>query len=364
MQYVLFACGISMLLFSSVQLLTPNKKPVHYFMVSGCVPVAYILFHFWAHRVGLLVYVPVLALSDIAVTVLAIPGFYFAALTLVNSGTSPTRSFRVYFSIFLLVAIAVGVYNALTVLRFVEATGRLPSRFELPVVRTVSLLVYSTFVVAILHPLTVAIHRIRTEPALHRPEVHRQLHFLSLYLVATFILVIATVYENEPLLVLALTIIGLIATAFSLTALIASYFSETGLVPSAHPCVRRPDWDCTEEGLAKRLDDLMNRQEAYREPELTLPQLAKLLNEKPLRLSYHLKMCRGTNFRGYINDLRLQAVARDLVNYPDKTILEIAFSHGFNSKSSFNTLFFAAFGKTPRDFRKDSILGSPKVTHE
>ena len=99
----------------------------------------------------------------------------------------------------------------------------------------------------------------------------------------------------------------------------------------------------------------------YRNEELTLPQLARALGVEPRRLSYHFKTRCGTNFRGYINDLRLRAVCRDLLESPDSSILDLAYKNGFNSKSSFNMLFLKAYGLTPREFRsrgKNSLAGN------
>jgi AraC-like DNA-binding protein len=48
-------------------------------------------------------------------------------------------------------------------------------------------------------------------------------------------------------------------------------------------------------------------------------------------------------FRGYINEFRLTAVCRDLLLDPRHSILDIGFSNGFNSKSSFNALFFRKY---------------------
>ena len=81
-----------------------------------------------------------------------------------------------------------------------------------------------------------------------------------------------------------------------------------------------------------------------------------MLGEEPKRLSYHLNVSLSTSFRGYINELRLAAVCQDLLAEPRRSILDIAFANGFNSKSSFNTLFFKKYGITPREFRRENLV--------
>ena len=41
--------------------------------------------------------------------------------------------------------------------------------------------------------------------------------------------------------------------------------------------------------------------------------------------------------------------------YKEKTILELAFESGFNSKTTFNRVFKEKIGMTPQDFRKKMV---------
>ena len=65
-------------------------------------------------------------------------------------------------------------------------------------------------------------------------------------------------------------------------------------------------------------------------------------------------------FKSSINELRLEAVCRELMADPRRTILDTIFANGFNSKSSFNDLFFKKYGMTPKEFRRAN-LGRPGV---
>jgi AraC-like DNA-binding protein len=60
------------------------------------------------------------------------------------------------------------------------------------------------------------------------------------------------------------------------------------------------------------------------------------------------------NFYDYINSFRVQK-AKELLKspkYKDQTILSLAFEAGFNSKTTFNTVFKKATGLTPSQFAK------------
>jgi AraC-like DNA-binding protein len=92
-------------------------------------------------------------------------------------------------------------------------------------------------------------------------------------------------------------------------------------------------------------------------PELTLDQLALQLSLRPRVLSQVINDRLGQNFYDFINRYRIQEASRLLTNPKDRkiTILEVLYEVGFNSKSSFNTLFKKYTGLTPSEFKKKSL---------
>lgn len=106
--------------------------------------------------------------------------------------------------------------------------------------------------------------------------------------------------------------------------------------------------------IADRLKQFMEKERPFLEPELTLEQLAVMLSLKPKILSQVINEVLQQNFFEFVNRYRIEAAMRMLTKPADKkiTVLEVLYEVGFNSKSSFNTLFKKHTGLTPSEFRK------------
>lgn len=104
--------------------------------------------------------------------------------------------------------------------------------------------------------------------------------------------------------------------------------------------------------LEARVRRLMEEERLYARQDLTVESLADILGSPAGAVSALFNAALNTNFRAFVNEYRLRQVMRDLVDKPDDSILDIAFDNGFNSKTSFNTLFSQAAGCSPREYRK------------
>lgn len=103
-----------------------------------------------------------------------------------------------------------------------------------------------------------------------------------------------------------------------------------------------------------RLLDLMRTEKPYTNPDLTLTELAGQLGISPHNLSEVLNTQLQRNFFDFVNGYRVEAVRKILSDPTQKhlKILAIAFEAGFNSKTSFNTIFKKETGMTPSGFQK------------
>jgi AraC-like DNA-binding protein len=116
--------------------------------------------------------------------------------------------------------------------------------------------------------------------------------------------------------------------------------------------------------LTERLIIHMSEERPYLNPELTLGELSAQINLAKHELTDLLNVHMEMNFFTFVNDFRLKAVTRRLANpdYDHLTIMAIANDCGFNSKSTFNSLFKQAYDHTPSDYKKMLRNGSAVIS--
>ncbi|HRI19938.1 MAG TPA: helix-turn-helix domain-containing protein, partial [Panacibacter sp.] len=116
----------------------------------------------------------------------------------------------------------------------------------------------------------------------------------------------------------------------------------------------------TNDADKKSLDLLllyMQTKKPFLEPELNVESLAIQVSLKPKELSRLINENLNQNFFDFVNRYRIDEAKRLLTNPADKkiTVLEVLYEVGFNSKSSFNTLFKKYTGVTPSEFKKQNM---------
>jgi AraC-like DNA-binding protein len=106
--------------------------------------------------------------------------------------------------------------------------------------------------------------------------------------------------------------------------------------------------------LKTALLSLMMEEHPYRDPDLTLPNLAERLGTTPHKLSEVLNTEIGQTFYDFINRYRVDDVRRRLAESRSKdlNVLTVAMDAGFASKSTFNQVFKKQTGQTPSTYRK------------
>lgn len=102
------------------------------------------------------------------------------------------------------------------------------------------------------------------------------------------------------------------------------------------------------------LKEIMAEKTPFTDSNLTLVDLAEMIHIRPYHLSQLINSRTGDNFYVFINSARIKYAAGLLKDpaHNEKSILEIAYLSGFNSKSAFNTYFKNIMGETPSNFRK------------
>jgi AraC-like DNA-binding protein len=111
------------------------------------------------------------------------------------------------------------------------------------------------------------------------------------------------------------------------------------------------------EDARKFLPTLLNFMESekpYLNNQLTISQLADQLKIPQHHLSQIINEQIGKNFFEFVNSYRVEEVKRRIAGNKNNkfTLLAIAYDSGFNSKSSFNTIFKKQTGLTPKEYMK------------
>ena len=109
----------------------------------------------------------------------------------------------------------------------------------------------------------------------------------------------------------------------------------------------------------RRLQDAMEIEKVYTDGNLTLQKLATKLSIPAQHLSQVVNEQLNQNILDYINSHRVEEAKRRLADPARKhiSILAIAEEVGFNSKSSFNSVFKKHANITPSEFRKSAPNG-------
>ena len=110
----------------------------------------------------------------------------------------------------------------------------------------------------------------------------------------------------------------------------------------------------------KYLDKLiyiMEVEKPYLESSLTLNELAEKMSISPRYVSYIINKSFNKNFFDFINGYRIEESRRLLKNPENRsrTVLEILYESGFNSKSVFNSAFRKYTGTTPTQFKREAF---------
>jgi AraC-like DNA-binding protein len=112
------------------------------------------------------------------------------------------------------------------------------------------------------------------------------------------------------------------------------------------------DWEAAK--LKNALSDVMNRDEPWRNSDLTLADLAGRLSTTPHKLSEVLNSKLAQTFYDFVNGYRVRYVQRRITDQDARnlTILSLALDAGFASKSTFNDVFKKHTGLTPSAYRR------------
>lgn len=106
--------------------------------------------------------------------------------------------------------------------------------------------------------------------------------------------------------------------------------------------------------LIEKIKETMSTTKLYQNASLSVFDLADSMNLSRHKISSLLNDKLSMNFFQFVNQYRLEEVSQRLKKDSENkyNILELAYESGFNSKSSFNSLFKKEYGLTPSQYKK------------
>jgi len=115
--------------------------------------------------------------------------------------------------------------------------------------------------------------------------------------------------------------------------------------------------------MRTKLETLMASEKLYLDNELSLPQLAEAVGVSVHDLSFLLNEKIGLNFFQFVNGYRVEEAKQIMLSdkYKHLNILGIAYSAGFSSKTTFNTVFKTQTGMSPSEFMKQHKSTNPSL---
>ena len=85
--------------------------------------------------------------------------------------------------------------------------------------------------------------------------------------------------------------------------------------------------------------------------DISIAEVKALVNMSEPTFRRFIKRHSGKSFVNLLNDIRLGAASRMLIENPTKNVSEIAYKCGFNNLSNFNRIFKKGKGLTPSPFK-------------
>ena len=109
--------------------------------------------------------------------------------------------------------------------------------------------------------------------------------------------------------------------------------------------------------ILEAIQEVMHEKEGFVNPDLNLKGLAAAINQSAKKVSFVINDHYKSNFSDFINSYRVEK-AKSLLScseQQERTVIEIAYEVGFNSKATFNRAFAKFVEVSPTEYRKNLV---------
>lgn len=356
LKYSEFTCGIILFIFALIQIIYKNRNFLNYNLAGLYFCLSYVIMTFWAFKSGIILYAPWLLFTDMTTAFLIGPFAYFYIKAVVGIKTKSLTIYRLHFipaAIVLIVIIINNIADGELVRYFLHFPAAYPPYNISPLIRAIDfisniyMIFYFLLIIKIIYSL------LNNNSKKSAKELYIVFYYMFFIVLFSFMMLIASgtgssILNISAIYLLTLSGVWYFVFSFRYPEFTQNAIKEAKSIRYGNSILKGIDADI----VLERLDDLMEEDKIFTDEELTLQKLSELLMITPHQFSKMLNSKRKMNFRTLVNSYRIKEAMTQMADYPDKTILEIALASGFNSKSSFNSVFMKSAGITPSDYRK------------
>ncbi len=349
--YFIFTLSIILYIYSVLQISLRNKTRINYLMSLMFFFFGYFMFYNWMSHMRILESIPFLMYSDISVSFLLGPVIY--SYTANITGKSQNYTFN-YFLRYL---------PGITVLFFlfffnpggdtISGNSIYPAGHKLfNLIYILSLLSDSQLFIYIFVSAK-NFYNFKKESVPPADAVLKRIFYFYLVILTVFpLFLISYLSYNENLIGLGLILCGFDGVYFFILSSRYPEYTQKVIKTSHEKSTKSTLNNIAIPEVIGNLKILFDNEKIYRSSDLTAQSLSNMLNIKTYQLSQIINEEMKTNLRALVNSYRLKEAKHLLISEPAKTIIEIAFEVGFNSKSTFHELFTKDTGLTPTEFRR------------
>ncbi len=347
----LLVIGIILFTCTALQLITQNKTTINYQISFIYFLLGYFLIYDWLYQINYLQKISFIMYTDISASFLLGPFLYSYTKKIAGKpDTSLLKSFIQYLPGIIMLCYCLlsnpGSDDSVAGAFFPAGHKNFVIINILSFSCDLSLMTYLILSAKIIHSM------MKNEELIYSYKIRYNFYFY-LISILTFLLFFASYFiENNKLIGIGLLINGLNGIYYFLFSYRYPEYTQKVIKPLNIKKSKISLNNINIDDMIKKLGRLIEYDKVYRSPEISIQNLSNLLSIKTYELSLILNDYMNTNFRNLINSNRLKDAQALLTDDIGKTVLEIAYEVGFNSKSSFNDLFVKETGISPTEFRK------------